>query len=70
MISLALCIQETLGLPWAFKIGGPTDRVGDSFFVHSLSKLCVSDMHLCVREKHVSWELTKIILALKVGQWF
>ena len=35
-------------------LGGPTDRVGDScnFFVHPLSKLCASDMHLCVREKH------------------
>ena len=34
--------------------GGPTDRVGDSFkfFVHPLSKLCVSDTHLSVREKH------------------
>ena len=34
--------------------GGPTDRVGDSFnfFVHPLSKLCVSDTHFCVREKH------------------
>ena len=34
--------------------GGATDRVGDSFnfFVHSLSKLCVSDAHLRVREKH------------------
>ena len=34
--------------------GGPTDRVGDSFniFVRPLSKLCVSDAHLRVREKH------------------
>ena len=34
--------------------GGPTDRVGDSFnfFVRPLSKLCVSDAHLHVREKH------------------
>ena len=34
--------------------GGPTDRVGDSFniFVRPLSKLCVSDVHLRVREKH------------------
>ena len=34
--------------------GGPTDRVGDSFnfCVHPLSKLCVSDAHLHVREKH------------------
>ena len=33
---------------------GPTDRAGDSFnfFVHSLSKLCVSDARLHVREKH------------------
>ena len=34
--------------------GSSTDRVGDlfNFFVHPLSKLCVSDAHLCVREKH------------------
>ena len=34
--------------------GGPTDRVGDlfNFFVHPLSKLHVSDVHLRVREKH------------------
>ena len=34
--------------------GGPTDRVGDlfNFFVHPLSKLHVSDVHLHVREKH------------------
>ena len=34
--------------------GGPTDRAGDSFnfFVRPLSKLCVSDVHLRVREKH------------------
>ena len=34
--------------------GGPTDRVGDSFdfFARPLSKLCVSDAHLRVREKH------------------
>ena len=33
--------------------GGPTDRVGDSliFCVHPLSKLCISDMHLRIREK-------------------
>ena len=36
--------------------GGPTDRVGDSFnfFVRPLSKLCVSDAHLRVREKHAN----------------
>ena len=35
-------------------LGGPTDRVGDSFnfCVHPLTKLCVSDMHLNIREKH------------------
>ena len=42
--------------PWDFYglFGGPTDRVGDSlnFFVRPLSKLCISDTHLCVREKH------------------
>ena len=42
--------------PWDFHglFGGPTDRVGDSFnfFVRPLSKLCVSDAHLCIREKH------------------
>ena len=34
--------------------GGPTDRVGDlfNFFVRPLSKLCVSDAHLCIREEH------------------
>ena len=34
--------------------GDPTDRVGDSFnfFMRPLSKLCVSDTHLRVREKH------------------
>ena len=34
--------------------GGPTDRGGDlfNFFVCPLSKLCVSDAHLRVREKH------------------
>ena len=34
--------------------GGPTDRVKDSFnfYVHPLSKLCNSDVHLHVREKH------------------
>ena len=52
-ISLGFCIQVSLGLPWAF-FGGPTDRVGDSFniFVHPLSKLCISDTHLRIREKH------------------
>ena len=43
--------------PWDFHglFGGPTDRVGDSFniFMHPLSKLCVSDALLHVREKHV-----------------
>ena len=36
--------------------GGPTDRAGDSFncFVRPLSKLCASDVHLRVREKHAS----------------
>ena len=36
-------------------LGGPTDRVGDlfNFFVRPLSKLCISDTHLCIREKHV-----------------
>ena len=36
--------------------GGPTDRVGDSFdfFVRPLSKLCVSDARLRVREKHAN----------------
>ena len=36
-------------------LGGPTDRVGASFnfFVRPLSKLCISDVHLRVREKHV-----------------
>ena len=29
-ISPGFCIQESLGLPRAF-LGGPTDRVGDSF---------------------------------------
>ena len=35
--------------------GGLTDRVGDlfNFFVRPLSKLCVSDAHFRVREKHV-----------------
>ena len=39
--------------------GGPTDRVGDSFnfFVCPLSKLCISDMHLHVSEKHAPLEL-------------
>ena len=34
---------------------GPTDRAGDlfNFFVHPLSKLCISDTHLRIREKHV-----------------
>ena len=34
--------------------GGPTDRAGDSFnfFMRPLSKLCISDVHLHVREKH------------------
>ena len=36
--------------------GGPTDRVGDSFnfFVRPFLKLCVSDAHLRVREKHAN----------------
>ena len=42
--------------PWVFHglFGGPTDRVGDSFnfFVRPSSKLCVSDAHSRVREKH------------------
>ena len=52
-ISPGFCIQESLGLPWAF-LGGPTDRVGNSFnfFVRPLSKLRVSDAHLRLREKH------------------
>ena len=35
-------------------LGGLTDRVGDlfKFFVRPLSKLCVSDVHLHIREKH------------------
>ena len=35
-------------------LGGPTDRAGDSFnvFVRPLPKLCISDVHLHVREKH------------------
>ena len=35
-------------------LGSPTDRVGDSFnfFVRPLSKLCVSDAHLRIRENH------------------
>ena len=34
--------------------GNPTDRVRDSlnFLVHPLSKLCVSETHLRIREKH------------------
>ena len=68
VISLRFCIQESLGLPRAF--WGPTDRVGDSFnfFVHPLSKLCCSDAHLRVREKH-AWPFpfklarTSILLA-------
>ena len=43
--------------------GGPTDRIGNSFnfFVRPLSKLCVSDAHLRVREKHATFsiQLTK-----------
>ena len=42
--------------PWDFHglFRGPTDRVGDlfDFFVRPSSKLCVSDAHLRVREKH------------------
>ena len=47
--------------------GGPTDRVGDSFnfFVHPLSKLCVSGMHLHIREKHDSSEKLMNKSALK-----
>ena len=48
-------------------LGGPTDRVGClfNFFVRPLSKLCISDAHLCVREKPVTrlfntrWNLEK-----------
>ena len=45
--------SRVLGTSIGF-FGGPTDRVKDSFnfFVHPLSKLCVSDVHLRVREKH------------------
>ena len=34
--------------------GRPTDRVGDSFnfFVRPLSKLCIPNVHLHIREKH------------------
>ena len=36
-------------------LGGPTDRAGDSFnfFVHPLSKLCISDVHLYIRKSMV-----------------
>ena len=45
--------SRVLGISTGF-LGGPTDRVGDSFnfFVCPLSKLCVSDAHLRIREKH------------------
>ena len=44
--------SRVLGTSMGF-FGGPTDTVGDSFhvFVHPLSKLCISDAHLRVREK-------------------
>ena len=44
---------RVLGTSMGF-LGGPTDRVGDAFnfFVRPLSKLCVSNAHLRVREKH------------------
>ena len=47
--------SRVLGTSMGF-LGGPTDRVGDSFnlFMRPLSKLCVSDVHLCVKEKHAS----------------
>ena len=43
--------------------GGPTDRVGDSFnfFVYPLSKLCVSDAQLRVREKHDWVKLIEVL---------
>ena len=45
--------SSVLGTSMGF-LGDSTDRVGDSFnsFVHPLSKLCVSDTHLHIREKH------------------
>ena len=45
-------------------LGGPTDRVGDSykFFVRPLSKLCVSDTHFRVREKHCFPFFTRLLV--------
>ena len=64
-ISPGCCIEESLGLPWAFG-GGPTDRVGDSFnfFVRPLSKLCVSDAQLRVREKHAQGKTNLRVIVL------
>ena len=49
-------MQESLGLPWAF-LGVPLTELGTRlvFFMRPLSKLCVSDAHLRVREKHELW---------------
>ena len=53
MITLGFCIQESLGLPWAF-LGVPLTELGTRsiFFMRPLLKLCVSNAHLRVREKH------------------
>ena len=65
-ISPGFCIQESLGLPLAFFLG-PTDRVGDlfNFFCVSFVKNCVSDAHLCRREKHGSIEAKICCLSLE-----
>ena len=54
MISLGFCIQRVLGTSMGF-FWVPLTELGTRliFFVCPLSKLCISDAHLRVREKHV-----------------
>ena len=52
-------------------LGGPTDRAGElfNFFVHPLSKLCVSDAHLCVRESLMVIKLMHYILSYETVEF-
>ena len=64
-ISPGFCIQESLGLPWAF-FWVPLTELGTCLiFVCILCQNCVSDAHLCRREKHGSIEAKICCLSLE-----
>ena len=65
-ISPGCCIEESLGLPWAFRGGVPLTELETRliFFVRPLSKLCVSDAQLRVREKHAQGKTNLRVIVL------